>query len=219
MAVTGPGARRPDGLRVLYLTASPRGDLRVDEEVRRVQKAVRAAVHRDAVHIEHQPAATLDDLLDGLTRVVPDVVAFSGHADEHSLGLDSGADTPNPGHRLPVRVFVQAMGAVDRPPSLVVLNACRSEAHLAELVRVVPLAVGMRGGIGDEAAIGFAARFYAALTDGQSVQAAYRLARLQLEGSGMPEADLPVLARGAGADPAATTLVPPHPSKPDPALA
>jgi hypothetical protein len=56
-------------LRILYLTATSEGDLRVDKEVRRVQAGVRAATHRDLVQIEHMPAATPADLLDGLARV------------------------------------------------------------------------------------------------------------------------------------------------------
>jgi hypothetical protein len=208
---------RPEGLRVLYLTASSRGDLRVDEEIREVKAKVRAAVYREAVHIEHQPAATLEDLLDGLTRVEPHVVSFSGHAGEDLLEFDTGADTRGPGHRLPAGVFARALGAVDRPPRLVVLNACKSQAQLDELVRVVPLAVGMRGSIGDPAAIAFAARFYAALADGQSVLAAYQLAKVQLAGTDrtLPDADLPVLEHAPDVDPAKAVLVPP--TVPDPA--
>lgn len=58
-------------LRILYVTAAARGDLRVDEEIRRVKAAVRAATHRDQVLIEHLPAATPSDFLDGLTRLRP----------------------------------------------------------------------------------------------------------------------------------------------------
>ncbi|MFB4303289.1 CHAT domain-containing protein [Actinomadura sp. NTSP31] len=211
---------RPEGLRVLYLTASARGDLRVDEEVGRVQEAVRAAVHRDRVRIEHLPAATLDRFLDGLTRVVPHVVSFSGHGEEGGLEFDTGAVRRGPGHRLPVEVIADALDAVDVRPRLVVLNACKTHAQLERLVRVVPLAVGMRGSVGDPAAIAFASRFYAALADGQSVRAAFKLAKVQLAGQGLPDADLPVLECASGVDPGAAVLVaPPDPSMPDPARA
>ncbi|QKG22989.1 FxSxx-COOH system tetratricopeptide repeat protein [Actinomadura verrucosospora] len=211
---------RPDphgGLRVLYLTASARGDLRVDEEVGRVQEAVRAAVHRDRVRIEHQPAATLNRLLDGLTRVVPHVVSFSGHGEEDGLVFDTGADHRNRGSRLAAEVLAEALGAVDAPPRLVVLNACKTHAQLQGLVRVVPIAVGMRGSIGDPAAIAFASRFYAALADGQSVRSAFRLAKVQLAGMGLPDAELPVLEHAPDVDPAQVKLVmpPPDPTVPD----
>lgn len=207
--MAGTGAVRPEGLRVLYLTASACGDLRVDEEVRRVKAAVRSAVHRDVVHIEHQPAATLEDLLDGLTRVVPHVVSFSGHASEDLVVFDTGADVRGPGHRLAAEVFARAIGAVDDPPRLVVLNACRSQAQLKALVRVVPLAVGMQGSIGDPAAIAFAARFYAALTDGQSVRGAYQLAKVALAAASrtLSDADLPILQHAPSVDPGEEILV------------
>jgi hypothetical protein len=202
---------------VLYVTASSRGDLRVDEEIREVKAAVQAAVHRDGLHIEHQPAATLGDLLTGLSRLVPQVVSFSGHAAEDLLEFDTGSDVWGAGHRVPAGVFAQAMGAVDAPPRLVVLNACRSQAQLNELVRVVPMAVGMAGSIGDPAAIAFAARFYASLTDGQSVRGAYRLAKVQLAGVDrtVADADLPVLAHDPDIDPGDIVLVT-SPTEPDP---
>lgn len=179
-----------------------------------MRAGVRGALHRDVVEIEHLPAATLGDLLDGLTRVAPHVVSFSGHADEGFLEFETGADRRGSGHRLAAKVFAQAMGAVDVPPRLVVLNACKSQAHLQELVKAVPLAVGMAGSIGDPAALAFAARFYASLTDGQSVLAAYRLAKVQMAGStdSMMDADLPVLVHDPALDPAAVRLVSPDPS-------
>lgn len=84
-------------LRILYLTAASKGDLRVDEEIRRVKAGVQAATHRDLVQIEHKPAATSSDLLDGLTRFKPHVVHFSGHANETVLVFDTGSDRPGPG--------------------------------------------------------------------------------------------------------------------------
>jgi hypothetical protein len=192
----------------------------VDEEVGRVREAVRAAVHRDRVRIEHQPAATLDRFLDGLTRVLPHVVSFSGHGGEEGLEFDTGSDGRGPAHELPAAVIVDALDAVEPGPRLVVLNACESHAQLEALVRVVPMAVGMRGGIGDPAAIAFASRFYAALADGQSVRSAFRLAKVQLAGMRLPDADLPVLECAPGVDAGEAVLaVPPDPSMPDPVLA
>ena len=77
---------------------------------------------------------------------------------------------------------------------------------------MAPIAVGMAGSIGDPAAIAFAARFYTALTDGQSVRGAYRLAKVQLAGADRTAAaDLPVLEHDPSADPGATVLVVPPP--------
>lgn len=207
IAAVRPPAARP--LKILYLTAAARGDLLVEEEIRRVRNGVRAATHRDLVRIEHLPAATPGDLLDGLARVTPDVVHFSGHAAEGLVELAAGSDTPGPGLAVAAGVFARAVAAVHPPPVLVVLNACKSAAQLAGLVAHVPLAIGMADSVGDRDAIAFAARFYAAVAEGQPVQAALDLARAQLEIDGLPDHDLPVLAVRAGVDPSSVRLVVP----------
>jgi CHAT domain len=201
---------QPEPLRILYLTAASRGDLRVDEEMRRVKAGVQAATHRDLVQIEHKPAATSLDLLDGLTRFKPHVVHFSGHADETVLVFDTGSDNPGPGQRMSAGGFARAISAVDAPPTLVVLNACRSEAQLSGLLDAVPLAIGMSDNIGDADAMAFAARFYATVADGQSVEGAYRVAKVAMELSGLPDADLPILVNDPAVNPAKVVLVIPQ---------
>jgi hypothetical protein len=207
MAISRPRPPQAEPLRILYLTAASRGDLRVDEEMRRVKAGVQAATHRDLVQIEHKPAATSSDLLDGLTRFRPHVVHFSGHADETVLVFDTGSDKPGPGQRVSTGAFARAISAVDASPTLVVLNACRSEAQLAGLLDAVPLAIGMSDSVGDADAMAFAARFYAAVADGQSVKSAYRVARVAMELSGLLDADLPILANDPAVDPADVMLV------------
>jgi hypothetical protein len=55
-----------------------------------VKPTVKASTHRDQVLVEHLPAATPGDLLDGLTSFRPHVVHFSGHANENLLVFDTG---------------------------------------------------------------------------------------------------------------------------------
>jgi len=190
-------------LRILYATAASHGDLRVDEEIRRVK----AAEHRDQVLIEHLPAATAGDLLDGLTRFRPHIVHFSGHANESALVFDTGSDTRGPGHQVTAKAFKSAVDAPDDPPMLVVLNACESAAQLQALLGKVPLAIGMSDSIGDLDAMTFATRFYRSIAEGQSVTASLATARADMEMNGLPDHDLPVLATVDGVDPSAVRLV------------
>lgn len=204
---------KPEQLRILYLTASSEGDLRVDEEMRRVKAAVRASTHRDLVQIEHMPAATTSDLLDGLSRFKPHVVHFSGHASEAVLVFDTGDDGHGHGKVLDGSAFAMALGAVDAPPQLVVLNACSSQGHFASLLKEVPLAIGMTDSVGDGDAMAFAARFYSAIAEGQSVLAAFNLARIQMLFGGLADADLPALAHAPGIEPSQVVLVEPPPEE------
>lgn len=180
-------------LRLLYVTASSEGDLRVDHEVRRVKAAVRAATHRDLVEIEPLLAATPGDLLDGVARFRPHVLHFSGHAGPGLLVLDQDTPSPNPGHAIAADAFKRVIKAVDSPPVLVVLNACDSAPQAAALTDTVPFAIGMGAEIDDVDAIVFATRFYSAVAEGQSVGAAFELARLEMELNGLAGASLPEL--------------------------
>jgi DNA-directed RNA polymerase subunit F len=198
---------RREQLRILYATVAPRGDLRVDEEIRRVKAAVRISTNRDQVDICHLPAATAGDLLDGLTSFRPHVVHFSGHADESSLVFGNGRIVRGAGHVITARAFKSAVEAPDEPPLLVVLNACRSAAHLKGLLGRVPLAVGMSENVGDVDAIVFATRFYRTLAEGQSVSAAVATARAEMEMNGLPHCDLPTLEVLDGLDPTLIRLV------------
>lgn len=194
-------------LRILYATATARGDLRVDEEIRRVKAAVKASTHRDQVLIDHLPAATPSDLLDGLITLRPHVVHFSGHASENVLEFDTGSAAPGPGKAVPADAFKNAINSPDEPPILVVLNACKSAAQLQSLLGKVAIAIGMTDSVGDADAITFATRFYRTLAEGQSVSAALATARADMQMNGLPDHDLPTMALQAGVDPTTVRLV------------
>lgn len=73
----------------------------------------------------------------------------------------------------------------------------------------MPFAIGMADEIGDGDAITYAARFYAAAADGQSVRAAHDLGRAAVEPAGLPDHELPALACAPDVDPSTSFLVKP----------
>lgn len=194
-------------LRILYVTATPEGGLRLDKEMRRVYKGVQAATERDLVEIKPLPAATPSDFLGAMSGFKPHVVHFSGHADRTGLTFDTEIDDDNDGHDIDAALFARAIRSVDRPPVLVVMNACESEGHLDGLLEVVPMAIGMADEIGDPDAMSFSARFYTSIADGQSVASAFDAAVVQMEMDGMDDADLPVLRTRDSVDPGEQPLV------------
>ncbi|WP_230007199.1 CHAT domain-containing protein [Microbacterium sp. Bi128] len=201
-------APKPEKLRVLILTSSGEGDLRVGREVRQIRGAVQAAVLRDFVELDVRSAATPKDLLDGIIEFRPHVVHFSGHSNESFVVFEEDTDAHNPGIAIPAGVFARAMAAVDTPPSLVIFNSCNSAEQAAQLVEgVVPFAIGMADSVEDGDAIRYAARFYGAIANGQSVGGAHEVARTDLEMQGSDRDDLPTLHAGPGYDPRDAALV------------
>lgn len=188
---------KPEALRVLYLTASPDDEdrLRVDHEVREVQRMLRGQKYRDLVQLEHRPAATGTDMIDGLNDLRPHIVHVSGHGSALALVLEND-DGPG-GSLLPFPLLARILDGTDSPPTLVVLNACESLEGADELLRVVPAVIGMSESVTDTGAIVFAGRFYAAIASAQSVQSALGQARAGLELAQLDENDL-VEARHRG---------------------
>lgn len=169
-----PAQPKEEPLRVAYLTASPDGEdrLRVDREVREVREAVRRAIHRDQVTIDHWPAATFDDLFNALNDQRPHVMHFSGHGSAAGLFFD-GTDTDNPdGVDVGFALLGRLLKGTDHPPTLLVLNACDSYEGAETLLDAVPVVVAMVDEISDAAAKAFAIKFYAAIASGQSLASA-----------------------------------------------
>lgn len=201
---------KPEKLRVLILGASADGGLRVGREQKRIRAAVESALHRDRIDLDVRPAATAQDLLDGVTKFRPHVVHFSGHSNEHLIEFEDELDEPHDGVVVSAKAFANAVRATDAPPLLIMLNSCKSAAQIDCLVAdVCPFAIGMADSIDDGDAIGYAAQFYAAVANGQSVLSAHLSGRAALELAGLDGADLPTLACAEDVDPAQAVLVTP----------
>ncbi|WP_209020463.1 CHAT domain-containing protein [Nocardioides sp. 1609] len=201
---------KPEKLRVLILGASADGGLRVGREQKRIRAAVESALHRDQIELDVRPAATPQDLLDGVTKFRPHVVHFSGHSNENLIEFEDEVDEPHDGVVVTARAFANAVRATDTPPLLIMLNSCSSAGQIDDLVAdVSPFAIGMADTIDDGDAISYAAQFYAAVANGQSVLSAHHSGRAALELAGLDGAELPALACTDGVDPAQAVLVTP----------
>ncbi|MGO4245652.1 CHAT domain-containing protein [Paenarthrobacter sp. RAF54_2] len=201
---------KSERLRILLLGSSSEGDLRIGREQKRIRAAVESALHRDLVELDVRPSATTDDLLDGITKFRPHIVHFSGHSDDDLIMFEREQDEHHEGLEVSAKAFISAVKATDQPPLLVLLNSCNSARQIDRIVEeVAPFAIGMADEIDDGDAITYAAQFYAAIANGQSVRSSHLSAQAALELGGLEGADLPTLASASDVDPATTVLVKP----------
>jgi len=184
--------------------------LRVGREQKRIRSAVESALHRDQIELDVRPAATTADLLDGITKFRPHIVHFSGHSNDDLIVFEEERDELHEGVVVTARAFANAIRATDDPPLLVLLNSCNSASQIDALVdQVVPFAIGMADSIADGDAINYAAQFYAAIANGQSINSAHLAGKVRLELDGLEGSELPSLAWALDVDPATTVLVKP----------
>jgi len=193
----------PAPVPILFLAANPLDTprLRLDQEARRVDEALRRGRFGERFHLDQHWAVRSQDLLDALLRRRPVIVHFAGHGDAAGqLILEGEAGRAAP-------IAPAAIAALLAAPSSVrcaVLNACWTDALAAALLETTACVIGMTSDVGDAAAVAFAAGFYRALADGESVAAAAAAGRAEAVAEGGEEAALAVQVRAAdGVDPAA----------------
>ncbi|MEH3102627.1 MAG: CHAT domain-containing protein [Sphingomonas phyllosphaerae] len=202
----------PDLLRILYLTASPvthgLEHLRVDVEVNHVLKALRSAKHARLIDFQHRPAATVQDLTDGLNDVRPHVVHFSGHAGDGLL-FDRADCQGAADQLLRYEAVANLLEATDQRPKLVVLNACDTVRGVERLLEVAPVVIATSDAIGDAASTIFAVNFYAAIAAAQSIGHAADQAREMVASALQLGRDMLTVATAEGVDARAVTLIRP----------
>jgi hypothetical protein len=193
-------------IKILFLAANPvdTAPLRLDEEIRAIDQALRQAIFRDRFDLHSHWAVRYRDLQELLLRYQPDIVHFSGHGSdtrEIILQDDAGASYP-----VSERALSTLFAILKDNIRCVVLNACYSESQAGAIAQSIDAVVGMSDSIGDRAAIDFAVAFYQALGFGRTLKTAFDLGCLQIDPGNLEAQEAPKLL-APNSDPAQIVLI------------
>jgi hypothetical protein len=169
-----------DKLTILFLAANPQDtdNLKLDEEMRAIDLALRLARHRDRFDLRSHWALRYSDLSRLLMDYSPHIVHFSGHGS--ATGEIAFSDEHGQSHLVAPDTLAALFKALRDNIRCVVLNACYSEQQAKGIAKSVDCVVGMKRAVADEAAVHFAAEFYQALGFGRSIATAFELGKIAM---------------------------------------
>lgn len=178
-------------IKILFLAANPSDilPLKLDEESRSIDLALRQSEFGDLFEIKQHWAVRVSDIQGLLLRHKPDIVHFSGHgsaANEIILQDGSGQSQVVPAAGLE-QLFLLLKDNI----RCIILNACYSESQAQAIAKHIDCVIGMSTELSDLAAISFATAFYQAIGFGRNIQAAFDLGCLQISLENLGEQHIP----------------------------
>lgn len=196
----------PNQIKILFLASNPSDTvrLRLDEEVRAIDRSLRAGKFRDRFELIQHWAVRPGDLQEIFLRREPNIVHFSGHGSE--TGQIVLENEQGNSQVVAPTALSELFSLFSDSIRCVVLNACYSYEQAQAIAQHVDCVVGMSAAIDDKSAESFALAFYQALAYGKSVKSAFELGRLQIDLENLPEPDAPKLVTIKG-DPERVTFV------------
>jgi hypothetical protein len=172
--------------KILFLASSPVDEarLRLDEEAREIDEALRRANRRDQFKLEKRGAVRPDVLRRALLDIEPQIVHFSGHG----MGEDGIVveDISGKSKLISTDALANLFELCADHVECVLLNACYSEVQATAIAQHIDYVIGMSQEIGDKAAIEFAKGFYDGLGAGRSIEMAFRFGCVAIHAESLP---------------------------------
>lgn len=184
-------------VKVLILAANPPDTetLRIDQEIREIQRTIRSGKDRGNIEVSIHLAVGPTDISQALLDDEPRLVHFAGHGGGPD-GSIATEDDYGLARVIPVDGLVHLFRTLGRSVDCVLVNACDTELLARALSVVVPYAIGMRQPVRDRSSIRFSAGFYQALAAGKSIEEAFQLGVIMLKMTPIgSDAEAPVLFR------------------------
>jgi hypothetical protein len=182
----------PQSRKILFIASNPTGTsmLRIDREVRDIEKDLRHLIKEDKIQLEIRLAQSPKDLASVLLEIKPDILHFSGHGDFDGIFLeDENGESRKVSNEAIGELFCLFCGSI----KCVVLNSCYSENQAREISKYIPFVVGMSNEIPDPAAIVFATSFYHAIGKGESIEFAFNYGIKNISIEGLKGSKVPLL--------------------------
>jgi len=179
--------------KILIVSANPKESpkLRLDEEVREIQAALKRANNRDEFEIFPSSAIRVEDLRRALLDHQPTIVHFSGHGTgSNGLVLENNSGLIQ---LVSAESLARLFKSFQENVECVLLNACYSETQANSIHQYIDCVMGMSQAIGDNAAIKFAVGFYDALGAGLPYEVCFELGCTSIDLEAIPESETPVL--------------------------
>jgi hypothetical protein len=185
---------------ILFLGANPVDSvrLRLDQEVRDIDEALRLSEYRERFDLVQGWATRVTDLQGLLLRYKPHILHFSGHGSPKGELIME--DKSGRGRTVRPRALGSLFAALHDNLRCVMLNACYTAIQAQAIADQVDCVIGMSQGISDEAAVAFSVAFYQALGYGRDLQTAFDLGCVQIQLLDLPE-DLTPRLLASRADP------------------
>jgi hypothetical protein len=178
--------------KILFLAANPVATpkLQLKEEMEKIQANLKSAKESDDLELKHKAAVSMEILMQALLDEPPEIVHFSGHGVEQGIFLqdEKGFQKIIPGKVLE-RLFKEFKDKI----KCVILNACYTEPQARAIKSVIPIVIGMKEELEDEAAIAFSTGFYKAIGAGKNIPAAFNMGLAAIEVEEPPGKDIAVL--------------------------
>jgi energy-coupling factor transporter ATP-binding protein EcfA2 len=159
--------------KILILASNPKGDLRLDREIRDLKKAVERSKNREQFDVEIELAVSPENLQELFHEYQPCIVHFCGHGTgEKGLVFEDRSG----GEQIVSNQALSSLFRIFRDDvNCVLLNACHTEIQADAIVEHIQYVIGTSREILDKAAYWFAVGFYRGLGYGNSIEQCYEL--------------------------------------------
>ena len=156
---------------ILILASNPRGDLRIDREIRDVKAVIKRSKNSEQFEIEIELAVPIENLDELLYDNQPYIVHFCGHgAGKKGLVFQDREGVEKFLSNEALSTLFETCG---KDIECVLLNACYTEVQADLIVEHIPYVIGTSSEILDESAYYFSVGFYKGLVRKQSIEISY----------------------------------------------